>query len=540
MKDEVLIKDKQIQLKKLAHPRFAEILNDQALDFLIKLHHQFEDRRQNLIEARAQLQKKLNDGALFNFLLETKHIRESDWQVSPIPADLQDRRVEITGPVSRNMVINALNSGAKAFMACFEDASSPTWENMIDGQINLKDAIRKEIDFQAANGKEYKLNKETAVLIQRPRGWHLEEKNILIQGKPMSASLFDFGLYFFHNAKELMRRGSGPYFYLPKIENHHEARLWNDVFIFAQDELGIEQGTIKATVLIETISSAFEMDEILYELRNHIAGLNCGRWDYIFSFIKKFRNQPQMILPDRSVVTMEAPFMRAYSRLAIQTCHKRGASAIGGMAAQIPVRNDDAANEEAFKKVRADKEREVNDGHDGTWVAHPGMVQLVKEVFDKAMPTPNQIDRKLEAITITQADLLEVPLGDITEEGLRTNISVAIQYIAAWLLGRGAVPINNLMEDAATAEISRAQVWQWLRHPKGTLTDGRKVTFELVDQIEGEELNKLKKRIGEEQFRMNGFFKAAEIFNQLIKNDEFAEFLTISAYEELINGGNDE
>lgn len=540
MKDEVLIKDKQIQLKKLAHPRFAEILNDQALDFLIKLHHQFEDRRQNLIEARAQLQKKLNDGALFNFLLETKHIRESDWQVSPIPADLQDRRVEITGPVSRNMVINALNSGAKAFMACFEDASSPTWENMIDGQINLKDAIRKEIDFQAANGKEYKLNKETAVLIQRPRGWHLEEKNILIQGKPMSASLFDFGLYFFHNAKELMRRGSGPYFYLPKIENHHEARLWNDVFIFAQDELGIEQGTIKATVLIETISSAFEMDEILYELRNHIAGLNCGRWDNIFSFIKKFRNQLQMILPDRSVVTMEAPFMRAYSRLAIQTCHKRGASAIGGMAAQIPVRNDDAANEEAFKKVRADKEREVNDGHDGTWVAHPGMVQLVKEVFDKAMPTPNQIDRKLEAITITQADLLEVPLGDITEEGLRTNISVAIQYIAAWLLGRGAVPINNLMEDAATAEISRAQVWQWLRHPKGTLTDGRKVTFELVDQIEGEELNKLKKRIGEEQFRMNGFFKAAEIFNQLIKNDEFAEFLTISAYEELINGGNDE
>lgn len=525
---ELLIKNEQ---------RFEEILTKEALDFLEKLHTQFDERRNYLLEIRSYLQQKLNKGGKLDFLTETKKVREEAWTISPLPDDLQDRRVEITGPVDRKMVINALNSGAKGFMADFEDATSPTWQNVMNGQKNLKDAIRKQIDFQAENGKYYSLNEETAVLMVRPRGWHLEENNITINGKPISASLLDFGLHFFHNAKELLIRGTGPYYYLPKVENHLEARLWNDVFIFAQNELDIPQSSIKATVLIETITAAFEMDEILYELRAHSAGLNCGRWDYIFSYIKKFQQHPDVILPDRSVVTMEVPFMRSYSLLAIQTCHKRNAPAIGGMAAQIPVKDDDQANEVAFSKVRADKEREVNDGHDGTWVAHPGMVQLVKDVFDKAMPTPNQISKKLADIHVTQENLLEVPTGDITEQGLRTNINVGIQYIAAWLLGRGAVPINNLMEDAATAEISRAQVWQWIRHTKGVLQDGREITFELVDRLLADELEIIRTNVGEDLFKKSGYEKATQLFMDLIKQDTFAEFLTLPAYGELLKGG---
>ncbi|GGN61637.1 malate synthase A [Oceanobacillus indicireducens] len=515
---------------------FPKILTPQALEFLGKLHEHFDERRRNLLEIRQQIQEKLNEGRQLQFLKETKHIREGDWTVGRLPKDLQDRRVEITGPVDRKMIINALNSGAKAFMADFEDATSPTWENMMNGQINLKDAIRRSIDFEADNGKRYELNEDTAVLIVRPRGWHLEERHLRCNGKSMSASLVDFGLYLYHNATELIARGTGPYFYLPKVENHLEARLWNEVFVFAQNELGIPQGTIKATVLIETITAAFEMDEILYELRDHAAGLNCGRWDYIFSYIKKFHKDPERILPDRATVTMEVPFMRSYSQLAIKTCHKRNAMAIGGMAAHIPVRNDEAKNKIAFDKVRKDKEREARDGHDGTWVAHPGMVELVKEVFDEIMPTPNQLHRKREDVEVTAEDLVQLPDGEITEEGLRTNVSVGIQYTAAWLSGRGAVPINHLMEDAATAEISRAQVWQWIRCPKGVLSDGRKVTFELVDKILQEELEKIKGQIGEAAYEQGNFAEAAEIFDSLVKEDEFAEFLTLPAYKQLTRG----
>ena len=481
----------QATVKIRSENKFTEILTPQALDFLEKLHNHFNEQRIKRLEYRQQLQEELNGGKRLDFLEETKHIREGKWTIEQLPKDLQDRRVEITGPVDRKMIINALNSGAKGFMADFEDATSPTWGNLMNGQINLKDAIRRTIDFEAENGKKYALQDETAVLIVRPRGWHLEEMHLTVNGKPMSASLVDFGLYLFHNAKELLSRGTGPYFYLPKVENHLEARLWNDVFIFSQNELGIPQGTIKSTVLIETITAAFEMDEILYELRDHAAGLNCGRWDYIFSYIKKFHQNPDRILPDRAAVTMEVPFMRSYSLLAIQTCHKRHAMAIGGMAAHIPVKNDDAANKNAFDKVRADKEREANDGHDGTWVAHPGMVVLVKEIFDKAMPTPNQMNKKREDVNVTAEDLIRLPDGEITEEGLRTNINVGIQYTAAWLSGRGAVPINNLMEDAATAEISRAQVWQWIRYPKGVLSNGQNVTMVLVEGILKEELEKI-------------------------------------------------
>lgn len=517
---------------------FPEILTPQALEFLEKLHTNFDERRRNLLEIRQQIQKKLNEGKHLKFLEETKHIRESEWTVGQIPKDLRDRRVEITGPVERKMIINALNSGAKAFMADFEDATSPTWENMMNGQINLKDAVRRTIDFTGPNGKKYVLNENPAVLIVRPRGWHLEENHLMVNGKPMSGSLVDFGLYLYHNASELLAQGSGPYFYLPKIENHLEARLWNDIFVFSQNELGIPQGTIKATVLIETITAAFEMDEILFELREHAAGLNCGRWDYIFSYIKKFHKNPERILPDRAAVTMEVPFMRAYSLLAIKTCHKRNAFAMGGMAAHIPVKNDDEKNKIAFEKVRKDKEREANDGHDGTWVAHPGMVELVTDVFNQAMPTPNQVHRKREDVEVTEDNLIQLPEGDITEEGLRTNVSVGIQYTAAWLSGRGAVPINNLMEDAATAEISRAQVWQWVRYPKGVLSDGRKVTLTLVETITQEELLKIKDRIGAEAFKQGNYEKAAEIFLELIKKDSFAEFLTLPAYEQLTKGGN--
>jgi malate synthase len=515
--------------------RFKKILTSGAIEFIENLHFHFDERRRELLKKREELQQQLNEGKTLDFLKKTKNIRTGNWEINPIPKDLQDRRVEITGPVDRKMIINALNSGAKTFMADFEDATSPTWENMMHGQINLRDAIRREIDFTADNGKEYKLNEETAVLIVRPRGWHLEENNLQYDGRPMSGSLVDFGLYFYHNVKELLRRGSGPYFYLPKIESHFEARLWNEVFIYAQNHLGIPQGTIKATVLIETITAAFEMDEILYELKEHSAGLNCGRWDYIFSFIKKFQHQKNVIFPDRSIVTMEVPFMKAYSLLAIKTCHKRNAPAIGGMAAQIPVKNDEQANGIAFQKVRADKQREVRAGHDGTWVAHPGMVELVREVFNEGMPTPNQIFNKREEVEITAENLLEVPTGEITEEGVRTNINVGIRYTAAWLSGMGAVPINNLMEDAATAEISRAQIWQWIRHPKGRIDDQKDINKQMIAVLIDEELLGIREQVGEAAFATENYEKAATIFSELVMQDEFVEFLTLPAYEQLDN-----
>ncbi|GAA0497503.1 malate synthase A [Salinibacillus aidingensis] len=510
----------------------TEILTAGALVFLQQLERKFGKRRKELLQYREERQKELDAGKKPDFLPETKHIREGDWTIAPIPEEIQDRRVEITGPVDRKMVINALSSDANVYMACFEDATSPTWENVFQGQINLKDAVRRSLDMITDNGQTYELNDQTAVLFVRPRGWHLDEKHLVVDGKPMSASLFDFGLYFYHNAEKLVEAGTRPYFYLPKMESHLEARLWNDVFTFAQNYFGLSQGTIKATVLIETILAAFEMDEILYELREHSAGLNCGRWDYIFSYLKKLRGHEEVILPDRSLVTMTAPFMRAYSRLTIQTCHKRGAQAIGGMAAQIPVKDDEAANEDAFAKVKADKEREAKDGHDGTWVAHPGLVPVAKEVFDKEMPGASQVDiKKLEDLEVTDGDLLEIPTGDITELGLRQNIRVGLLYIANWLQGRGAVPINQLMEDAATAEISRAQIWQWIRHPKGVLSDGRKITVNLYQQFKQEEVDKIMSEIGEEVFEQGRFHEAVELFDELIEKDELEEFLTLPGYE---------
>ncbi|KAA0547610.1 malate synthase A [Bacillus sp. BGMRC 2118] len=522
-----------LQVNGVVKPRYEEILTLEALTFIVQLEKKFGQRRKDLLKARHNRQLEINNGVMPTFLKETESIRNKDWLVAPIPEDLQDRRVEITGPVERKMIINALNSGAKVFMADFEDATSPTWENIIDGQVNLKDAVRRTISFKNDKGKEYKLKDEIATLVVRPRGWHLEEKHVLLNGERISASLFDFGLYFFHNAKELIKRGSGPYFYLPKLESHLEARLWNDVFLYAQQYVSILAGTIKATVLIETILAAFEMDEILYELREHSAGLNCGRWDYIFSYIKKFRELPQVIIPDRSLVTMTVPFMRAYSLLAIQTCHKRGAHAIGGMAAQIPVKGNEKLNEEAFTKVRTDKEREATDGHDGTWVAHPALVSVALDVFNEKMPGDNQIHRKREDIKVDETMLVEVPTGVITETGIRTNINVAIQYIEAWLSGSGAVPIHHLMEDAATAEISRAQLWQWLRHPKGVLEDGRKFTNEMYDKWSSEELKVVKEQVGEDVFTNRRYLEAAQVLDELVLQDEFAEFLTIRGYEKL-------
>ncbi len=516
-------------------PAYAEILTQEALNFLATLHREFNATRESLLARRAERQQRLDAGEKPDFLPETREVRESDWTIAPIPDDLQDRRVEITGPAGdRKMVINALNSGAKMFMADFEDALSPTWANVIEGQINLRDAIRRTIDFTSPEGKQYRLNDQIATLLVRPRGWHLPEKHVLIDGQPVSGSLFDFTLYFFHNHAALQERGTGPYFYLPKLESHLEARLWNDVFVRAQELLGVPQGTIKATVLIETILAAFEMDEILYELREHMAGLNCGRWDYIFSAIKKFRNHPDVIYPDRAQVTMTTHFMRSYSLLAIKTCHRRNAHAIGGMSAFIPVKNDPAANERAFEQVRADKQREAGDGHDGTWVAHPGLVPVALEVFNELMPQPNQIDRKREDVQVTAEDLLQVPAGTITEGGLRTNISVGVQYIAAWLGGQGAVPINNLMEDAATAEISRAQVWQWIRSDRGVLDDGRKVTLDLFGQVLREELDKIKAAVGDDRYLSGNYERAARLFADLTANDEFVEFLTLPGYELLI------
>ena len=512
---------------------YATILTPEAQAFIAKLARTFEAQRQELLQRRIERQKQFDLGNLPDFLPETADVRAGDWSIAPFPEEIADRRVEITGPVDRKMIINALNSGAKVYMADFEDANSPTWQNNIEGHINLRDAVRREIDFTSPEGKRYTLGEKLAVLFVRPRGWHLNEKHMLVDGKEISGSLFDFGLFFFHNAREQLARGSAPYFYLPKMESHLEARLWNEVFTLAESELSVPQGTIKATVLIETLPAAFEMDEILYELRDHSAGLNCGRWDYIFSAIKKRRNDANFVLPDRSLVTMTVPFMRAYTQLCIRTCHRRGAHAMGGMAAFIPVKNDEALNEKAFAGVRADKEREATDGHDGTWVAHPGMVQLATEVFDRIMPQPNQIDRKREDVQVSAADLLAVPEGPITEEGLRVNIRVGIQYIAAWLGGLGAVPLYNLMEDAATAEISRAQVWQWIRHPRGVLQDGRKVTVELYHQLQDEELAKLRQTFGDEAYAERHLPEAAQLFDSITTSDIFVDFLTLPAYAQL-------
>jgi malate synthase len=499
----------------------TQILTPEASYFLTKLAREFEARRQELLARRAARQQRIDAGQLPDFLPETAHIREAEWTVAPIPHDLLDRRVEITGPVDRKMIINALNSGANVFMADFEDSNSPIWQNNLEGQFNLRDAVEGTIGYVSPERKRYDLNSKVATLLVRPRGWHLLERHFLVDEKPISASLFDFGLYFFHNAQRLIRKGTGPYFYLPKMESHLEARLWNDVFCFAQDDLGIPRGTIRATVLIETILAAFEMDEILYELRQHSSGLNCGRWDYIFSFIKKFRNHPDFVLPDRSIVTMDKHFLKSYVDLLIQTCHRRGIHAMGGMAAQIPIKNDPTANEKALEKVRQDKLREVRAGHDGTWVAHPGLVPIAKEVFDAHMKEANQIGRPREDVRVTAKDLLAVPQGEITEEGLRWNIDVGLQYLESWLRGSGCVPIYNLMEDAATAEICRAQVWQWVRHG-ARLSDGRPVTQEMVRQVIAEQKSKLKSgRIAE----------AAEIYDRMMTSPDFAEFLTLVAYD---------
>ena len=500
------------------------ILTPEAVSFLKALSQNFDDRRQQLLARRHERQQEIDRGVMPQFLAQTAWIRDSDWVAAPIPADLQDRRVEITGPVDRKMIINALNSGASVFMADFEDSNSPTWRNNLDGQFNLRDAVNGTIGYVSPEGKRYEVGERPAVLMVRPRGWHLDEKHFLIDGRPISGSLFDFGLYFFHNAKALMAKGTGPYFYLPKMESHLEARLWNDVFHFAQRELGVPRGTIRATVLIETILAAFEMDEIVYELREHSAGLNCGRWDYIFSFIKKFRNRPGFVLPNRAQVTMERHFLSSYVNLLIETCHRRGVHAMGGMAAQIPIKNDPAANEQALEKVRQDKLREVRAGHDGTWVAHPGLVPVAKEIFDTHMAGPNQLQRR-PGTQVTAADLLAVPDGDITEAGLRWNIDVGIQYLEAWMRGNGCVPIYNLMEDAATAEICRAQVWQWVKHG-AKLNDGRAVTVDLVKRTIADVAESLRNSIGGEQLA-----RAAGMYEQMMTSGDFPEFLTLVAYE---------
>ncbi|MDP9190141.1 MAG: malate synthase A [Acidobacteriota bacterium] len=518
-----------IDVRAEVRPEWDEILSDDALGFVAALHKEFNARRLELLAAREARKTRLDAGELPGFLPETAQIRESEWTVAPIPSDLRDRRVEITGPVDRKMIINALNSGANVFMADFEDANSPTWANCIEGQIYLRDAVRRTISFESGT-KQYKLNDTIATLLVRPRGWHLVEAHVAIDGEPVSASIFDFGLYFFHNAKAAIERGSGPYFYLPKMESHLEARLWNDIFVRAQQELGIPVGTIRATVLVETILAAFEMHEILWELRDHSAGLNCGRWDYIFSFIKKFRARHDFITPDRGSITMDKAFLAAYVDLLIETCHRRGIHAMGGMAAQIPIKDDSAANEAAFAKVRADKLREVKAGHDGTWVAHPGMVALAKEVFDEHMPLqeqrPNQIaEGRTQRAEVTADDLLRLPEGVVTEKGVRQNINVGILYLSAWLGGSGAVPLYNLMEDAATAEISRTQLWQWIHHG-AKLDDGRVIDADLYRRIRDEELASIQSN--------DRVAIAARIFDELILAEELADFLTLPAYDELL------
>lgn len=522
-----------IEIRGAITPPFDKILTSDAIEFVAALERKFGTERQRILAKRAIAQAKLDAGWRPSFPAETKAIRESDWTVAPLPKDLLDRRVEITGPTDRKMVINALNSGANVFMADFEDANTPSWENLIDGQINLYDAVRRAITFEdPTTHRHYELKPKTAVLLVRPRGWHLPEAHMLVDGLPIAGAFFDFGLYFFHNAKELLARGTGPYFYLPKLESAQEAKLWNDVFVESQRLLGVPQGTIKATVLIETIMAAFEMDEILYALKDHSSGLNCGRWDYIYSFIKKFSEDPSAVMPDRVQVTMTAPFLRAYSLHLIKTCHRRNVHAMGGMAAQIPIRDNPEANEAAMAKVRADKLREAGDGHDGTWVAHPGLVPIAKEIFDKAMPEPHQIARKRQDVNVAAADLLEVPHGTITEAGLRQNLNVGIGYLEAWLRGLGCVPLHNLMEDAATAEISRAQIWQWIRH-KAKLDDGRLIDLALCNRILDEELAALKA----EASAGHRYDDAAAIFRDLIAATRFPEFLTLPAYEKLVADG---
>ena len=511
--------------------RGDEVLNPLALQLLASLHRRFNARRLELLNARRERQLQLDDGALPEFLAATAQVRSADWRISPVPADLTDRRVEITGPVDRKMVINALNAPVRCFMADFEDSCSPTWENIILGQLNLSDAIRRTISFEdPATGKVYRLAEQTATLIVRPRGWHLHEKHVRINGEQVSASLFDFALFLANNHEALARRGTGPYFYLPKMESHLEARLWNEVFIAAQEALGMPRGTIKATVLIETILAAFEMDEILHELREHSAGLNCGRWDYIFSFIKKFRNRADFLLPDRGTVTMERHFLKSYVDLLIKTCHRRGAHAMGGMAAQIPIRDDPAANEAAMARVRADKLREAHAGHDGTWIAHPGLAAIAREAFDSVMHGPNQLSIARADVNVGALDLLKVPEGEITEGGLRGCIRVGVQYLEAWLRGNGCVPLYHLMEDAATAEICRAQLWQWLRHGART-SDGQEITVARFDRLMTAELDRIHTEVGAARLSHGVFPTAARLFEQMTKSETFDEFLTLPAYE---------
>jgi malate synthase len=511
--------------------RAAEVLTPGALELVAALQREFGARRAELLRMRDERQARLDAGESPEFLVGTVSIRESEWKVAAAPRDLQDRRVEITGPTDRKMLINALNSGARVFMADFEDANSPTWANLVDGQVNLIDAIERTLDFKSPEGKEYRLNDKVATLVVRPRGWHLEERHLVVGGSPVSGSLFDFGLYFFHNALRLLEKGSGPYFYLPKLESHLEARLWNDVFNFTQDALQIPRGTIRATVLIETILAAFEMEEILYELREHSSGLNAGRWDYIFSIIKKFRNRADFVLPDRAQVTMTVPFMRAYTELLVKTCHKRGAHAMGGMAAFIPSRRDPEVNRVALARVKEDKDREAGDGFDGTWVAHPDLVPTATEAFDRVLgDRPNQLERQRPDVVADASRLIDVrvPGGTVTENGLRLNVGVGIQYIESWLRGVGAAAINNLMEDVATAEISRSQVWQWIRH-SSRLTEGSPVTADLVREIADEELTKIREQLGEDLWAKGRFAEARQVFEEIALSESFPAFLTLVA-----------
>jgi malate synthase len=511
---------------------WQDVFTSEALAFVAELVTRFGGRRDALLKARDERQARLSAGELPDFRADTKHIREGDWKVAPIPEALQDRRVEITGPAEPKMIINALNSGAKVFMADLEDALSPTWQRVAEGQVALKAAARGALEWQSPEGKLYRLNEKTATLIVRPRGWHLPEKHVTLQGQPVPGGLLDFGLFFFHSAAYMAGKGTGPFFYIPKLESMEEAALWNDVFAYAEERLGIPHGTIKATVLIETITAAFEMDEILYALKDYCCGLNCGRWDYIFSFIKKFHMRPDFVLPDRVQVTMKVPFLTAYYLLLIKTCHKRGAFAMGGMAAQIPVKGDKAANDKAFAAVRADKEREASAGHDGTWVAHPGLVPVAMGVFDRFMPNKNQVDKQRPDVQVSAADLLAIPEGTITEAGLRGNINVSLQYLAAWMSGFGAVPIHNLMEDAATAEISRTQLWQWAKHG-AKLDSGEVITHALIRRILGEELAAVKPQEGTPYYAAGSFDKAATLFLELVEDSEFKPFLTEPAYERL-------
>ena len=516
-------------------PGYRDILTHEALTFLAGLHRRFEKRRQSLLRYRKERQAELDQGALLMFPHETADIRAGEWSVRPAPADLQDRRVEITGPVDRKMVVNALNSGAKCFMADFEDATAPFWSNLVEGQINLRDAVRREIDFtDEKSGKRYQVNDDAAVLIVRPRGWHLDERHVHVNGQALSGSLFDFGLYVFHNHEALKERGTAPYFYLPKLESRLEARLWSLVFQHAEDELGLERGTLRATVLIETLPAAFELDEILYELKDHIVALNCGRWDYIFSYIKRLRSRAEHVLPDRSAVTMTVPFMAAYSRRVVSVCHRRGAHAMGGMSAFIPVKGDPVANEAAIEQVRQDKLREVKNGHDGTWVAHPDLVSVAMAVFDEHMKGPNQIDRPADPheLPVTTRQLLEAPEGEITDQGVCGNIDVAIRYIAAWLGGRGAVPIHNLMEDAATAEIARAQLWQWRTFDKST-REGTAITAAYLDNKIADICAAIQDEVPGQDELCARIQAAAEILGELVLSDDFAEFLTLPAYDRI-------